>query len=336
MNGELVTTAVPMAAANYDLDQVMRLSKTMAVSSLLPQPLRGKPADVLVAIMYGQEIGLQPMQSIQSIYVVNGRPTISAQLWVALARRAGHKIRVREETDESCTVEVERADDPGRPTVVTYTLEQAKKARLNGKDVWQQHPAAMLYARAVSTACRRACPEIALGFGDELEREQPETKPTLAQVAAERTDRSAPGDRAMPEGIPQSAGGSGPDPGPEPESDPVDEDAARAAEYADLEAEHLADDPTLPLAEPEPEAEPSRQQQLTRIAALLTEHGVKDRDVRLEVVSRALGDRVASMKDLTREEADIVLNTLNEWRRTGVLADTIGDAADTVDDRNNP
>lgn len=213
--------AVSLGRPQADLDQTFRLAQALALSNLLPSALKGKPNDVLVSILYGQELGLAPMQAIQSVYVVQGRPTISAQLWVALARRAGHKIRVTEETATSCTVEVERGDDPGHPTRVTYTLEQAKAAKLAGKDVWQQHAAAMLYARAVSTACRRACPEIALGFGDETERYESEpARPTLAQVAAERADQPA-----------------APAPQPEPEQD----DDAMLAEVAAIERQHTAE-----------------------------------------------------------------------------------------------
>lgn len=207
-----------------DLEETFRLAQALAQSNLLPSALKGKPSDVLVSVLYGQELGIAPMQAIQSIYVVQGRPTISAQLWVALARRAGHKVRVIEETSATCTVEVERGDDPGHPTRVTYTLDQAKQAGLASKDVWKSHPAAMLYARAVSTACRRACPEIALGFGDEVERYEVEpTRPTLGQVAAERTDQ------------PPAA----------PAAEPVQEDdqAAVLAEVQAIQAEHTGEQP---------------------------------------------------------------------------------------------
>lgn len=253
MSTEIARTVphVPMAAAHYDLAQVMELSRVLAMSRLLPNSLQGKPADVLVAIMYGQEIGIAPMQAIQAIYVVNGRPTISAQLWVALARRAGHRVRVREETDTSCTVEVERADDPDRPTVVTYTLEQAKKAKLTSKDVWTQHTASMLYARAVSTACRRACPEIALGFGDETDREtEAVERPSLAQVAAERTDR-APDPHRDDEGHTGPARDDTPPVGTDPPTTADDPDRPlteeeieeqRRLDLLEIEAEHAAED----------------------------------------------------------------------------------------------
>ncbi|MGL5911570.1 MAG: hypothetical protein ACRCZP_16340 [Phycicoccus sp.] len=170
-----------------DLDEIYRLATALSQSGLLPQALRNKPSDVLATILYGQELGLAPMQAIQGVYVVNGRPTLAAQTWVALARKAGHKVRVTDETPTSCTVAVVRADDPGHPIVGTFTLDDTKRAGLAGKEVWKQHPAAMLYARAASIALRRGCPEIALGFYTEHEVEQPST-PSLATVAAERTD----------------------------------------------------------------------------------------------------------------------------------------------------
>ncbi|AUI56761.1 hypothetical protein [Amycolatopsis sp. BJA-103] len=183
---------VALGAKQSDFDATYRLAKNLAMSGLLPSAVRGKAADVLVMVLYGQELGLAPMQAINSIYVVEGRPAISVHLWVALARKAGHKVRIPEETATSCTVEVERSDDPGHPTRVTYTLDQAKTAGLANRNTWKSHPSQMLYARAASTAIRRACPEVVMGFADEYEVAQPEPeRPSLGQVVAEREDRAA-------------------------------------------------------------------------------------------------------------------------------------------------
>ncbi len=236
---EVARVPISLAGPQLDFDATYRLAKNIALANLMPDKLRGKPNDVLVTILYGQELGIAPMQAVQSIYVVDGKPTISAHLWVALARKAGHKVRVTEETEQACTVAVTRYDDP-EPVVVTYTMDDAKRAKLTGKNNWQQHPAAMLYARAVSTACRRACPEIALGFGDETERHV-EERPSLAQVAAERADRKP--DPALAEPLRE-------DNETVVEPEPADPDAAYAADLADIEREHLAeygDGNTLPL-----------------------------------------------------------------------------------------
>lgn len=228
---EIAKRPVPLGAPQGTLDDAYRLAGNLSLSNLLPVGLRGKQNDVFVTLLYGQELGLQPMQAIQSIYVVNGRPTISAQLWVALARGKGHKVRKIDEGPEHCTVEVVRSDDPDAPVRVTYTLEQARAAKLTSKDVWTGHRAAMLWARASSTACRQACPEVAMGFGDEYDL-APDPEPVqagLARVVAEREQRA------------------------EDEARPEPDDAETRAELERMDQAHTAetvvacdDDPTLP------------------------------------------------------------------------------------------
>ena len=185
------STEVAVPTNPDDLKTQMELAKTLAVSSLLPQALRGKPADVLVTVMYGRELGLSPMQSLQGIYVVNGRPSMSGQLWLAKVRQAGHRVKI-EATDKTATCTITRGDT-GEEHTETFTFAEAERAKLTGKDVWKSWPKRMLTWRAVSNCATVVCPEVALGFEvtefvrDELEPE----RPSLAQVAAER-QQSAP------------------------------------------------------------------------------------------------------------------------------------------------
>ena len=178
--------AVQQTAGEAELKMQMELAKTLAVSSLLPQPLRGKPADVLVTVMYGRELGLSPMQSIQGIYVVNGRPSMSGQLWLAKVRQAGHRVTVKADDKKAvCTI---TRGDTGEEHTEEFTYAEAERAKLTGKDVWKSWPKRMLTWRAVSNCATVICPEVALGFEvtefvkDEVEPE----RPTLAQVASER------------------------------------------------------------------------------------------------------------------------------------------------------
>jgi len=176
-----VNVGVPLRG----LDEAFRLSQALAMASVLPASLRGKPSDALAIILYGQEVGLAPMQAIQGIYIVNGRPTLAAQTWLALLRRAGHRARVLEHTESSCTVELTRGDS-GESHREAFSIEEARKAKLTGKDVWVSHPKRMLLARAVSNAARFLCPEVAMGFyaeGDEFEDEAPAVL-TAEQVTA--------------------------------------------------------------------------------------------------------------------------------------------------------
>lgn len=210
---------VALAGRMTGLDEAYRMAKALAQSALLPESLRNKPSDVLVTILYGQELGLAPMQSMQVIDVVKGRPFIRAQLWVALARKAGHKVRKTEDTVDACTVEITRSDDP-EPHIVRFTIEDAKLAGFTTNKNYATNPKAMLYARAATTACRQACPEVALGFGDEVERDavtQSQEHPTLAQVAHQRDQSNAIEDAEVVE----------------------DDDAVRAQVEA-LQAQHVA------------------------------------------------------------------------------------------------
>ena len=68
----------------------------------------------------------------------------------ALVMRAGHKIRAVELTDEVCTLEGERGDDPGHPQRYTFSMDDARKAGLAGNHSWKKYPKAMLSARATS------------------------------------------------------------------------------------------------------------------------------------------------------------------------------------------
>jgi hypothetical protein len=181
------------------LDEAFRLSKALALASLLPSDLRGKPSDVLALMLYGQDLGLTPMQSIQGIYVVKGKPQLAAQTWTGLARRAGHKVRIIESTEKQCTVQIVRCDDADYPHTETFTIDDAIRAGLCRRDdkgqiiaksqkgdplPWQAYTKTMLRNRALSNAGKVACPEVAMGFAiegdydaipdDDLEVTQPE------------------------------------------------------------------------------------------------------------------------------------------------------------------
>lgn len=178
-----VRTPVQFGGPLAGLDEAYRLSQNLAVANVMPRDLRGKPSDVLAIILYGQDLGLSPMQAIQGIYVVEGRPTLSAQMWIALARRAGHKVTVvSREANKSCTIEIVRGDTGERHTE-TATIEQAVKAgkvhikdgrifaRSEGGKVlpWEAYTDRLLLARAASNCCRFICPEIAYGFYSEAD-----------------------------------------------------------------------------------------------------------------------------------------------------------------------
>jgi hypothetical protein len=145
-------------------------AEVLAKSALLPDALRGKPADVLVVMVTGHELGLKPMQALRGIHVIKGKPSLSADLMVALCKRseACKYFRLVSSTPKACTYETLRINEP-EPTPMTWTIEMAQAANLMGNDNWKRHPDAMLRARCASALARAVYPDVVGGLYDEDE-----------------------------------------------------------------------------------------------------------------------------------------------------------------------
>ena len=141
----------------------MRLAGRIHDTPFVSRAMRGKPHYVLACILFGDELGIGPMQSLASIHVIDGRPAASPELMRALVNRAGHRLDVVEKTGEKVTLRGVRADT-GSTAEVTFTMEDAKRAGLAGKDNWKNYPRAMLMARATSELCRDIFSDVIAGL----------------------------------------------------------------------------------------------------------------------------------------------------------------------------
>lgn len=138
-------------------------AKIVAQSSLIPAEYRGKPADIVWAMDIGDALGVPYTQVMQSMVVARGKMTMSADLMGAVVRRAGHKLRLREDGD-SVTADLIRADDPDYAFTVTWDKEKAQAAGLWGsRGPWQQYPRQMLRARAITEVCRQGASDALAG-----------------------------------------------------------------------------------------------------------------------------------------------------------------------------
>jgi len=157
--GQLSAVLGPPSAADWNAMQecVAQISR----SALIPASLRGKPADILVILLTGRELQIGPMQALQKVYVINGRPTMSAELMGALVLRAGHELVIHDFND-GCRVEARRRGSD-KTSEFQFTVADAKAAGLLNKDTWKQYQRAMLRARAISSACRAMFPDVLMG-----------------------------------------------------------------------------------------------------------------------------------------------------------------------------
>jgi hypothetical protein len=187
---EIRRSELPTAA---DMNAAALYAERLAQSMLLPKQYFKQPANVLYAVEYGRMIGLTPMAAITGVHVIEGKPTASAALITALVRRAGHKLRVRGDA-RSAKCQIIRSDDPDFVFEATYTIEDARGAKLLNKDVWQKYPASMLKARAITQCARDACEEVLFGLHytpEELGAEVDEEGEPLASPEPQYTPQAA-------------------------------------------------------------------------------------------------------------------------------------------------
>ncbi|EMZ42686.1 MULTISPECIES: hypothetical protein [Atopobium] len=153
-----------LATTAPSLPDQMSISKALAQSDIIPVSYRGKAANVLVAMQFGQSMGLSPAESLYRINVINGKPTMSAELVAAQVRKAGHKLRIsKDEKHMSATCTIVRCDDPDYPFSATRDASWAHQMKLDTKDNYQKQPLTMLTWRAITACAREACPEALFG-----------------------------------------------------------------------------------------------------------------------------------------------------------------------------
>lgn len=149
---------------------VAKLADYIAETDFVPRALRNRPAAIAACILTGRELGIGPMASLKSIHMVQGVPSLSAEYKRARALAAGHQIVIDETNSTRCVARGRRAGAENWLTI-TWTMDHAKRAKLDGKDVWKQYPQRMLQARATGELCDLLFPDATLGLAttEELE-----------------------------------------------------------------------------------------------------------------------------------------------------------------------
>jgi hypothetical protein len=151
-----LTTQSTFSLAPNNLQEAMQYAEIMSKSTIVPKNYQGKTGDILVAVQMGAELGLKPIQALQNIAVINGKPSVYGDGLLALVQ-AHHSFEDIQESfeDESntaiCTVKRKNQSS----YTVKYTKEDAEKAGLWGKiGPWKQYPKRMLQMRARGFALR--------------------------------------------------------------------------------------------------------------------------------------------------------------------------------------
>lgn len=313
----LVCHAEMMATAH-------QLATAMVTTEMVPARFRNKPDDAAAAILYGAELGLNPIQSLQRIIPIYGMPTLEARTMVALLKSRGYKIQTVAQSDESVTVL--GTDLQGESYESTWTMQRALKAgyvptldektgkyktnskgNLIGNEKYLSDPQAMLKAKAQAEVCRDMAPDVLLGISytsEELQtaigalppasRQLRSAPLTVEEIFAEAPTRQPASDLDEFPSAPGHGGGNDASQGAEPSSGAIS-----------VPDSHDQDAPDEP-----PTAAMNR-----KMHALFRDAGLSDRDDRLTVTSAILGYRLDTSANLTKSEAMRIIETLDGWQQ---------------------
>lgn len=158
-----------------NFDHAVKIAQTLAKSKMVPVSIQGKPEDIFAILVMGSELGVQPMQALQSINVIQGKPTISPQLMMAMVRGKlpDPVIDIKandEEKSITCKAARSKKDfEEGLYYEAIWDMDRAERMGLSIKDNYKKQAKTMLTWRAVAEAMRMTFPDIIMGFYAEEE-----------------------------------------------------------------------------------------------------------------------------------------------------------------------
>ena len=290
--------------------QVVRLAEEICNTPFVPDGLRGSAPAVSAAILSGREMGLGPMTSLANIDVIKGKPTQKPLLMRAMVQARGHKWVDVDVSDVRAVVKGCRKGE----TEWTEVIFTAAQAKTGGIDLGK-FPADKLYARASSRLAKRKFADVIMGMAYSSDEAEDDDGPDVATPAGEvsngpaaieppkartaqrrpRAQSSPPAPAAAAPAAPPSTGAGGDLP-----PLPGEEEAKAEPDTTDYDTPGTA---TMP--------------QITAIWTSLSmnfEFGSDEKDQARMVCAHIIGHDLASTKDLTKNEAKAILDTLGNWQ----------------------
>lgn len=287
--GGPVTTAdtVSLVAWANEMAAAGQLADSLCRTQFVPENFRGKQGDTAAAIMMGKSLGMDPLNALQNLFVVRGRPGMYARTMHSLVLRAGHEVYRAAATEQAVTVRARRRGET-QWQEFTWTMDRAKKAGYAGNQKYQTDPMGMLTAKALAEACRTIAPDVLTGIaattveeiqlGDYEDAEVVEDTP--AAVTSKRTVKRKPRAQAPEPSVPDLPA----TPDPEPEGDDETAEAEDAPVMSDRAQWVQANDLMESIG--------------------ITEAADKGAEMRRWATEQGITRELKDMKALTADEAD--------------------------------
>lgn len=287
-HGEMETFAAPstkglqrLRAEVEAMKDAATMARGMAAGGFIPDHwMRDKNpeqaiAAMAAAILYGAELGLSAMKSLNELFIVRGKPAMYSRTMAGLVRAAGYVLEPVEESDSKC---VWRAYRDGSWKYSEWTMERAQLAGYTNNKLYATEPKAMLRAKCITEVCRIAFQDVLLGLDYSMEELDLIDGVTVQRpVAKKQGGRGLAALREIAAEDAPSIGNNTPpadDPAPEPE---------------------------LPLGDPP--AAGATDDQIAQIKTLQKSKGVTGVRAILDDVSGFMGAPVASLNELSHDDA---------------------------------
>lgn len=282
-----VTAAVAtLADWATELDAAYTMAVKLVTTPFAPRHFQGKPADAAAAILTGHELGLSPMASLRSIFLISGTPGMYAKAMVAVVQAQGHHVWIAEQGPDRVVVKGWRKGNPDHVYETVWDRDRVVKAKLTGNAKYQESPQQMMVARGQAEICRQVASDALHGIPYSVE--ELEDLPPTMRVEASVAPRVTAADILANAPAPAA---------------PADEDP-------------IAD---LPISKPG--GRPVTKAQLGMMGALAGELGLTDRDARLAYVAGIINRDISSANDLSSREASAVIDAMNRAKEVQAAAE---------------
>jgi hypothetical protein len=197
MSNSLTVTKTFMPAPTT-FEEAWRMSQVLADSDMVPKDFKGKPANCMIAMQWGADLGIPGIQALQNIAVINGRPSIwgDAAKALIIGRNDCEDIHEFFEGEGEKLTAVCTVKRKGKsPTTAKFSIEDARNAVLLEKaGPWKQYRNRMLMMRARSFALRDAFPDAlrGLSIAEESQDIAPEREINPIHADSPSNDNASP------------------------------------------------------------------------------------------------------------------------------------------------
>ena len=186
-----------------NIDRAWKFASLLSESAIIPDTFRKNPASCLIALDMANRMHRNPMEVMQAMYIVHGKPGFSSSFLISLINSCGLFERLRFEyvgepgkESRGCrawTIEKKTGEKLIGP-LITLRMAKDEKWFSNNKK-WDNMPDVMLSYRAASFFSRAYCPDLTGGLhsSDELSDSQDDFKtefPTGSVEEPEITENS--------------------------------------------------------------------------------------------------------------------------------------------------